>query len=84
MTVISMNETPAQRRAATLAESAPRLLAALVNIECGANTLDYCYFHRQENFAAALRDLREYAQVAREAIEQATGAHDPANYPEVP
>jgi len=41
---------------------------ALRNLELGANTIDRCYSHRPENFAAALRDLREYAELARAAL----------------
>lgn len=66
MTVISMNETTAQRRAALLAESAPRLLAALSTLANEA----------WPHLTARQRDM------ATEAIEYATGAHDPGEYPE--
>lgn len=50
------------------------LLKALRDIEVGANTVDGCYSRNPGNFAAALRDLREYAEAARAAIAKATGS----------
>lgn len=48
------------------------MLEALRNLECAANTVDYCYTRKPERFAEALRDLREYAEAARAAIAAAT------------
>lgn len=59
---------------ATLIAAAPDLLKALRDIEVGANTVDGCYSRNPGNFAAALRDLREYAEAARRTIAKATGS----------
>jgi uncharacterized alpha-E superfamily protein len=58
---------------AQLIAAAPELLEALRDLELGANTVDYCYSHNPKRFCEALRDLREYAQTAREAIAKSTG-----------
>lgn len=57
-----------------LERSHAELVAALKNLELGANTVDACYSRNPGNFAAALRDLREYAEAARAALAKATGA----------
>jgi hypothetical protein len=49
------------------------VLEALRNLELGANTVAACYSRNPGNFAAALRDLSEYAETARAAIAKATG-----------
>jgi hypothetical protein len=58
---------------AMLIAASPDLLAALRDLEIGANTVDYCYWRHPHKFSAALRDLREYAEKARSAISKATG-----------
>ena len=58
---------------ARLIAAAPDLLAALRNLEVSANTVDFCYTRHPDNFAVALRDLREYAEAARAAIAKAEG-----------
>ena len=58
---------------ARLIAAAPDLLAALRQIEVGANTVDSCYRRNPGNFAAALCGLKEYADAARAAIARATG-----------
>lgn len=60
-----------QRANGLLVAAAPDLLKALRDIEVGANTVDGCYSRNPGNFAAALRDLREYAEAARVAIAKA-------------
>lgn len=58
---------------ARLIAAAPDLLEALRNLELGANTVNACYTRNPGNFAATLRDLREYAAAARAVIAKATG-----------
>lgn len=57
-----------------LKEQRDGLLEALRNLELGANTVNACYTRNPGNFAAALRDLHEYADAARAAIAKAGGA----------
>jgi hypothetical protein len=65
----------AERKAdALLVAAAPELLEALRRLEVAANTADYCYRNRPENFAVALRELEIDAATARAAIAKATGA----------
>jgi hypothetical protein len=58
------------------------VLAALRDLELGANTVDACYTRNPGNFAAALRDLRDYAEKARTAIEAATTRATPRSQPD--
>lgn len=68
------NPTSEQASAnARLIAAAPELLEALRNLELGANTVEACYTRNPGNFASALRDLREYSELARAAIAKATG-----------
>lgn len=45
-----------------------RLAEALKDLEVCANTADYCYSKRPENFAVALRELRDSAERSRAAL----------------
>jgi len=58
---------------ARLIAAAPDLLEALRDLELGANTVAACYDRNPGNFAAALADLKRYADAARAAIAKATG-----------
>lgn len=71
---VTMNETQAQRDAERIREHAPKLLAAL-QMMCGM-WASVCFGRGWEP-----EHLTEYTS-AREAIEYATGAHDPSSYPE--
>ena len=59
---------------ARLIAAAPDLLAALSDLEIAANTVAACYARNPGSFSAALSDLGESAEKAREAIARATGA----------
>lgn len=50
------------------------VLEALQTLEIAANTVNACYTRNPGNFAAALRDLREYAEAARAAAIAKVGA----------
>lgn len=72
MSAITMQETQAQRDAERVREHAPKLLAGC---EAAARIFD----------TGPIRVSHEYAgdlAMIREAIEYATGAHDPGEYPE--
>jgi hypothetical protein len=45
-----------------------QMVAALKNLEVAANTAQYCYDHKPENFAFAMSDLAEVAETAREVL----------------
>lgn len=51
---------------------APELLEALKNLELSANSLQYCFDRRPENFGVALTQLTADAKIARDAIQKAT------------
>ncbi len=61
---------------AHLIASAPLLFEALHRLEVTANSAAYCYSNRPENFAAALRDLRDDAESARAALAAARGTKE--------
>ena len=65
-----------QSRDASLIAAAPELYAALHRLEVTANSAAYCYSNRPENFAAALRDLRDDAEAARAALAAARGTKE--------
>ncbi len=58
---------------ARLIAAAPDLLKALNSLEVSANTVRACYDRRPENFAMALQQLKDDAQLARAALAKAKG-----------
>lgn len=50
-----------------------QLVAALRDLEVAANSLQYCFDRRPENFGVALTQLTADAQRARAVLAQATG-----------
>lgn len=54
--------------------AASDLMEALRNLEVSANSLQYCFDRRPENFGVALTQLTADAKRAREAIAKATGS----------
>ena len=79
MNAITMNETQAQRDAERVREHAPKLLPALIALEAEFRRVFPVYYYA-EPWA---HDRNEALKSAVEAIEYATGAHDPDCYPEV-
>jgi hypothetical protein len=68
------NSVPAQDLPnALLMAAAPDLLEALSNLELSANTVQYCFDRRPENFGTALTQLTADAKRARDAIARARG-----------
>lgn len=59
---------------AHLLAAAPDLLSALSNLEVAANSAQFCYDRRPENFAAALEQLKADAEIARLVIAKAAGS----------
>lgn len=64
--------TAAREHARLAAADAARMMVILHNLEMAANTVDYCYLRRPENFAAALKSLNDEAANARAAIAKHT------------
>lgn len=56
-------------RSAAIAE----LVESAIRLEVAANTVSYCYSNRPENFAVALRELQDDADVLRTKVNAVRG-----------
>lgn len=66
-----MSTDDGKRHVSEIAAQLVELRERLRALEVAANTVDYCYGRRPENFGVALRDLKDEAAKARELLAKA-------------